>query len=452
MFKKLIGLLALVPIFGLSCLNALDSAASVHTDALNVTGWNVTLHASGGDFSVRRVDSSTPVELLNGSQYSFSDINLSTDWTVDISVASGAAWSAYVETPYGVYHWHSKPSVLDLPWYEGDIDVYLYNGYDDVYDWGYSPSDGWITVKASLDHVDDVMVGAVAESNYEAGYSDGSAMGYENGYDAGIRYGRNTFPDVNQGVYFQWDTNYNSSNTYTVSWSKSTGVASSAVVSYGTPTQYFERQVGETVSFSIVCNQGGGNIPFFVGYTTVVNHDMQILDSSLAVNGVYHLPWWEGSMTFLIIPNTTDSSLNSYDLSLAYNSDVANIRVLSSYSQGYQNGYAAGSSAGYSSGYDVGWKAGDARYQEGYDTGYDVGYRMGFIRASQEGSGRPQVVDIWPLISAIVTMPFTFMTQGLDWTLFEGSPYEFGVSTFIGTVFVVLMVWKIFKLVIGMGK
>lgn len=450
MFKKLFGLLALVPVLGLSCFGWLDSAAPVQTDALTVTGWNVTLHAVGGDFSVRRPDSSTVTNLQNGSQYSFTDVNLATDWTVDVSAPSGNAWSAYIDNGYGEFHWHSKPAALGLPWYEGNVDVYLYNGYDDVFDWGYLVSDSWITVKASRDDVDDVRVGALANYNYNAGYDAGQSAGYDAGYQAGVAYGRSSFPDVNQGVYFQWDTGYQNSNTYTVSWSKSSGISSSAVVSYSTPTQYFERTAGESVTFSIVCNQGGGgNIPFFVGFTTQQNQDMQILDSSLMVNGVFYLPWWEGSMTFLIIPNSTDSTIKRYDFSLSYGENIANIRVLSSYAQGYQNGYAAGSSAGYSNGYDVGWTAGDARYQEGYEFGYGVGYRTGFLKGQQAGE-TVQVVDIWPLISAVVTMPFTFLTQGFDWTLFKGSPYEFGVSTFIGTVFVLLMVWKIFKLVIGM--
>lgn len=128
----------------------------------------------------------------------------------------------------------------------------------------------------------------------------------------------------------------------------------------------------------------------------------------------------------------------------------------------YEEGYSAGEGAGYSSGYADGYDDGNSAglsegygsgYSGGYDVGASIGYSSGYGVGWNEGvqvNADFTVVDIWPLLSAIVTMPFTFVQNGLDWNLFSGTPYEFSVNAFFGSLLVLLMVWKVVTLVIKM--
>lgn len=142
--------------------------------------------------------------------------------------------------------------------------------------------------------------------------------------------------------------------------------------------------------------------------------------------------------------------LGSWDFAFDV-SHLDKVLVGTGYYTGFQDGYGSGNSAGYRSGYNDGYGSGQnvgasAGYSNGYSVGYDNGYAAGYAE-----DGAP-VIDIWRLLSTVVTMPFTFFSQGLDWTLFQGTQYEFSVSIFFGSLLVLLMLWKVIQLIIGFGK
>lgn len=453
MLKRLLGVLALVPVLGALVLPVLGHDAPVEVDALSVTDWNVTVQVISGTYSV---DYGGNTRVLSpGSRVGFTVDDLDDGFDMLISPTSidsswRGYWRAVYSNSFGNFQWADDDLLRALPYWEGNCTIRLESVVNGTVPWWYGPTDTAHFV-ASVDYCDDVEVGQTYKTIYDNAYEAGRTAGYDAGYDVGVSYGRSQFPDVKQGVYFQWDTDYQSNLSYMIGWDAD-GALSEVSLSYSYPTVYFERSIGQDISIHIECEQGGGNIPFLLAYSASHNSDVQVLDSALAVNGIYYLPWWEGSITLRVIP-ITNGSITSYDLELQYGVEISDVRVLSSYASGYNAGYEAGSSAGYDSGVADANVAFDRRLLNAYDEGYDAGYRAGYEKGLKVSEvTNVQVFDIFPLISAIVSMPFTFMTQGLDWTLFQGTPYEFGVSAFIGTVFVVLMVWKIFKLVIGFGK
>lgn len=104
---------------------------------------------------------------------------------------------------------------------------------------------------------------------------------------------------------------------------------------------------------------------------------------------------------------------------------------------------------GYGSGaYDDGKRAG---YDDAIDDlyrglDYDQIYHNGFV-AGQRDSANIEVIDMFGMFAAVLTMPFTFMATSFDATLFEGTVYAFNVSVFLYSVFIILLLWKILSLV-----
>lgn len=87
-------------------------------------------------------------------------------------------------------------------------------------------------------------------------------------------------------------------------------------------------------------------------------------------------------------------------------------------------------------------------YSNGEGDGYSKGYEEGFQKGS-EGKASTEVIDIWSTIGKVISMPFTFVSTAFDSTLFSGTPYEFNVGVLISSVFSVILVVSIFKLIIG---
>lgn len=101
----------------------------------------------------------------------------------------------------------------------------------------------------------------------------------------------------------------------------------------------------------------------------------------------------------------------------------------------------------------------DTAYNDGYKDGkgdtiqngyqgltYDQIYQNGF-GAGVAYDGNIEVIDMFGMFSAVVTMPFTLMASTFDADLFAGTPYAFNVSVFIYSVFIILLVWKILGLI-----
>ena len=68
------------------------------------------------------------------------------------------------------------------------------------------------------------------------------------------------------------------------------------------------------------------------------------------------------------------------------------------------------------------------------------------------GSGSYEVIDIWSLMSAILTMPFTFFSSFMDFELFSGTPYAFVPSVLIVSIFGIVCIYSIFKIIVGFFK
>jgi len=63
-------------------------------------------------------------------------------------------------------------------------------------------------------------------------------------------------------------------------------------------------------------------------------------------------------------------------------------------------------------------------------------------------SGKTEVIDMWGLVATMVSIPFTFLSQAFNLTLFAGTPYAFNFSSLLLTfvcLLVILLILKIFK-------
>lgn len=58
-----------------------------------------------------------------------------------------------------------------------------------------------------------------------------------------------------------------------------------------------------------------------------------------------------------------------------------------------------------------------------------------------------EVVPIWSIFSMILTMPFTFVFQAFNITLFQGTMYEFAVGPFVYSVFGIMILLGVFGLI-----
>lgn len=483
MFKRLSMIVAGFALFALSFANVLVSAspAPVESDALSVSGFQVRVRAVGSDCVLTTYN-------LNGNGYVGTDTTLVNNggWvTVNLNPSSSEPYETFfmVTCPnpsplvalmaptltnqyvtdmgwMGANPYYEGVSQVNpmayLPWYEGNCDVTIHcvSVFNMVPDAGHIGIGSLLRFVADDENVNLTNVGAV----YKRGYDHGYGRGHDKGYEEGVNYGRTSVQNVKQGIYFQWDANYYNSRSFTISWTKvgnaSSSLSSNDTLNYYHPTVYFERASDEIVNFSIVTDQGGSG-KFGVVYSSVNGSSSTVLDATMLSNGQFYLPFWEGSITLLIVPDSDVGVLNSYDFCIDPVASVTHIQVLSSYANGYNDGWADGRANAASSAYEQGVADGlhdgeYAGYMAGYNKGYEEGVRDGYAQGSSEHT--VNVVDIWPLLGSVVSLPFSFFQYGLDWTLFAGTPYEFGVSAFIGSVLVILMLWKIFKLIIGFGK
>lgn len=117
------------------------------------------------------------------------------------------------------------------------------------------------------------------------------------------------------------------------------------------------------------------------------------------------------------------------------------------YSAGYSGGYSAGFSGGYSAGYSAGGSFGySAGGSVGFVNGYNSGYTQGYTMAGGDK------FDIWALMSACLTMPFTFFSQAFDVDIFSGTQYAFNVGTIVYSFFAIFLIFEVVKIIIGLVK
>ena len=126
---------------------------------------------------------------------------------------------------------------------------------------------------------------------------------------------------------------------------------------------------------------------------------------------------------------------------------------------GYETGYTAGETAGYETGYTAGETAGEtAGYQTGYQTGYEAGLAASTEEAYQEGltygyatgwndaDAFDHPIAIAPLMMEVLTMPFTFISQAFDVTLWPGTEYQINIGNFIKAMLAIAAILFIIRL------
>lgn len=91
-------------------------------------------------------------------------------------------------------------------------------------------------------------------------------------------------------------------------------------------------------------------------------------------------------------------------------------------------------------------------WNDGFDTGKDEGITEGYTRGLQDGADGVQpyeVVNFYDVFSMIISTPLTFLYTSLDVEIFSGTPYAFNPGTFVVSILIVLMIWRIVVMVIG---
>lgn len=64
-------------------------------------------------------------------------------------------------------------------------------------------------------------------------------------------------------------------------------------------------------------------------------------------------------------------------------------------------------------------------------------------------SGKTEVIDMWGLVATMVSIPFTFLSQAFNLTLFAGTPYAFNFSSLLLTFVCLLVILLILKIIKG---
>lgn len=91
-------------------------------------------------------------------------------------------------------------------------------------------------------------------------------------------------------------------------------------------------------------------------------------------------------------------------------------------------------------------------WSDGYDTGKDEGRAEGYqegLRDGADGVTPYEVVNFYDVFSMIISTPLTFLYTSLDTEIFSGTPYAFNPGTFVISILIVLMIWRIVVMVIG---
>lgn len=321
-------------------------------------------------------------------------------------------------------------------------------GYSEGYNSGHSAgySEGYEDGSADAYH--DGAVDGYSEG-YASGQSAGNSEGYNSGYSAGYSAGAQSQIDFPQSI--------------TLRWAADEGIS---IPVRALTYPYGEGSASSTISFTLSAENRTFTVNRSTGYALLLKFDIdvtaekpypafrfyfddysQTLSWDMVRSDLIYCPTWIPSLVVDVWTNNDNTLESDFD-GLMFDSrwygDVL-FGPRAGADELYSQGFRDGEQVGYESGQDAG-------YSQGQSAGYSWGYGAGYSAGVAAGGGTMQVIDIWGLMSAVITMPFTFFSQGLDWTLFAGSPYEFSVSIFFGSLLVILMLWKIIQLVIGLGK
>lgn len=94
----------------------------------------------------------------------------------------------------------------------------------------------------------------------------------------------------------------------------------------------------------------------------------------------------------------------------------------------------------------------EGAYWDGFDDGKDEGLTEGYqagLRDGADGVTPYEVVNFYDVFSMIISTPLTFLYTSLDVEIFSGTPYAFNPGTFVVSILIVLMIWRIVVMVIG---
>lgn len=86
----------------------------------------------------------------------------------------------------------------------------------------------------------------------------------------------------------------------------------------------------------------------------------------------------------------------------------------------------------------------DTAIQEIYNYGYQTGYSAGYQTKGDLADGN--FLDIRNMMLSVLTMPFTFINQAFNVTLWEGTTYEFNIGRFIKGLIAIASILFIIKL------
>lgn len=109
--------------------------------------------------------------------------------------------------------------------------------------------------------------------------------------------------------------------------------------------------------------------------------------------------------------------------------------------QTIENAYTTGGET--TNAYQLGYDNGE---QAGYNTGYTAGNEYGYATGYNDGQAFASPIDIRGLMLNILTMPFTFISQAFNVTMWEGTPYQINLSNLILSLIAIATILFIIKL------
>ena len=78
--------------------------------------------------------------------------------------------------------------------------------------------------------------------------------------------------------------------------------------------------------------------------------------------------------------------------------------------------------------------------------------KMGAVCTQLNYTTEYEYLDIWSLMSAVLTMPFTFLSSFWTTPIFSGTPYQFVPSVIIYSLFAIILIYGIVRLILGFLK
>ena len=172
-----------------------------------------------------------------------------------------------------------------------------------------------------------------------------------------------------------------------------------------------------------------------------------IIDDAISLNTLTHITNQanDNNIQFRSLINNYTTNYTEGQTE-GYNTGYAtgyNVGETAGYTNGFTNGYNDGQTAGYNTGYTAGETAG---YQTGYTEGETAGYNTGYGIGYNDSDAFNHPIDFAPMILNILTMPFTFISQAFDVTLWPGTQYQINIGNFIKAMIAISAILFIIRL------